>query len=240
MNRLRAGAILLAAALACVQPCVAADAAVPQVAAGGSGEVRIPPTRATFSVAIETNAPTSAGAAFENARISKAVTAALVAAGLPREDLKASRLNVNAIWDYAKAGERRRRGYVATNALQVDTRGLERLGALIDASLEAGATSVAGPSFSSDDHGAARRQALALAVAAARDDAEAIAQAAGGTLGELLDAGTDGAEYSGAPAPMLAMQARAAGADVTTEVISSDITVSAHVNLRWAFVPSRR
>jgi uncharacterized protein YggE len=227
----------MAFALGAPHAAVAGDPATPQVTAGGSGEVRIPPTRAAFTVSVETIAQTSAAAATENARITKDVTTALQGAGLSRDELKASRLNVNAVWDFPKTGERRRRGYVATNALQVDTKQLEKLGVFIDTSLEAGASAVSSPNFSADDRAAARRQALALAVAAARDDAETIAKAAGGSLGDLLDAGTDGAIYASAAAPMMAMS-RNAGA--STEVITSDITVSAHVNLRWAFIPSRR
>jgi uncharacterized protein YggE len=228
--------LLIAFALAGSQVAVAADAPLAQVTAGGSGEVHIPPTRATFSVSVETTAQTSAAAAAENARVTKDVTSALLGAGVPREELKASRLNVNAVWDYPKSGERRRRGYVATNSLEVETKQLEKLGVFIDTSLEAGATSVSSPNFSADDRGVARRQALALAVAAARDDAETIAKASGGTLGDLLDAGTEGAAYAGAPAPMMAMS-RTAGA--STEVITSDIAVSAHVSMRWTFIPAR-
>jgi uncharacterized protein len=238
MNRIRMTALVALAAsfLGTVEaPARAADAPLPQVTAGGSGEVHIPPTRASFAVSIETTAATSAAAAAENARITKDVTTALYAAGLARDELKSSHLNVNAVWDFAK-GERHRRGYTATNTLQVDTKQLEKLGVFIDTGLEAGASAVSGPSFAADDRSAARRQALALAVTAAREDAETIAKASGGALGELLDAGTDGAVYSGAPMPMMAMS-RAAGA--STEVVTSEITVSAHVNMRWAFVPAR-
>lgn len=238
MNAGRFAALATLAALSVAAPSRATEPTAPAVTASGTGEVHIAPTRATFTVTVEAIASTSAAAAAENARVSKDVSGALLAAGLARNELTSSRLNVNAVWDTPKSGERRRRGYVATNTLQVDTRQLERLGAFIDAGLEAGAAAVSNPNFNADDRASARRQALALAVAAARDDAETIAKAAGGTLGELETLGTDGAVYASAAAPMALAQSRAGA--VPTEIISSDITVYAHVSVRWAFVPVRR
>jgi len=50
-------AVALVAILGALVPAAhAADAAPPQVTAGGSGEVRIPPTHASFSVSIQTSA----------------------------------------------------------------------------------------------------------------------------------------------------------------------------------------
>jgi hypothetical protein len=214
----------------------AADTLPAEISVSASGEVRIPPTRASFAVVVSTTGATSAAATAENARVTDLVRKALAAAGLGKDELRRSRLQVNPRWEFPK-GERQRRGYDASNVLEIETTHLERVGVLVDTAVEAGASGVQEVVFSADERAAARREALARAVAAARDDAETIAHAAGATLGELRALSTDGGGLVGTPMPMAMAMARGAGAP-PTEVVANDITVSAQVQARWALVPA--
>ncbi len=82
----------------------------------------------------------------------------------------------------------------------------------------------------------ARRQAISAAVSNARADAEAMATAAGGTLGQLLEVSTGGPIVP--PRPMFDLAVRsAAGGAVPTPVNPGQQTVTAFVSAKWRFVP---
>src|SRR5205814_7541940 len=83
-------------------------------------------------------------------------------------------------------GGRRPNGFLARNAVRIELRGVADVGKLIDAALSGGATEVSPPEFLPPNPGEARDRALALAVADARQDAETIARAAGGSVGRLI------------------------------------------------------
>lgn len=111
-------------------------------------------------------------------------------------------------------------------------RDLARVGAVIDAALGAGATNISGIRFESTRREPARLEALAKAVQAARREAEAIARAAGGRLGALLEASTAGPVLY---APRAEMALRTMAAD--TPIAPPALEVTATVTARWAFVP---
>jgi uncharacterized protein YggE len=111
---------------------------------------------------------------------------------------------------------------------------------LIDAALSGGATQVSNIQFVRSDSKEARRNALALAVADARRDAEVLAQAAGGTLGKLVYI-TSGISAQ----PMLSTQLEGAMLTGTvsgypqTPVFPGDLTISAVASARWQFLPGQ-
>ena len=81
-----------------------------------------------------------------------------------------------------------------------------------------------------------RRQAIALAVGSARADAEAMAQAAGGRLGALLELSTQGPTVP--PRPMFDVAARGKVAMAEqTPINPGQQNVNVFVTARWAFVP---
>ncbi|HTX24847.1 MAG TPA: SIMPL domain-containing protein [Steroidobacteraceae bacterium] len=211
-----------------------------QIVASGTAEVTIPATTASFSVEATSLASSGAAASAASARIAKAISEALQAAHLSREEIAQSQLTVAPRWEYDETTHKQKRtGYEATMVIRIETGHLDRLGAYLDAALNAGATGISEVSFSAKDSNEARRRALAEAVGQAKADAEAIARAGGGTLGPLVLLSTEpqnlprgvGVE----PAP-LAVFSRMAEAAKTT-IIPSQIRVTAAVVGRWSFVP---
>ncbi len=75
-------------------------------------------------------------------------------------------------------------GFAASNVVTA-TADLDRVGALIDAAVEAGANQVNGPSLGVADQEKLYRQALKAAVADARESAQVLASAAGRSLGKV-------------------------------------------------------
>lgn len=164
-----------------------------QVVASGQAEVSVPPDQATLLLAVETTAPTAAEAGTANASRVQTVREALLRLGLPAAALSTTGYTVgpNTVVEQARV---RQEGYSVSNAVQVRTAELSRIGAIVDAALAAGANRIQSVQFTSSRSPAARSEALARAVAQARVEARAMAEAAGGSLGELLElASTPGA-----------------------------------------------
>jgi uncharacterized protein len=234
----RVSALLLLAATSLVRadtPAAAPEAA--RITVGGSGEAIAPAARASLNIGIQTQGLTAAAAGAEGARLAQAVTEALRAAGLPAADLKATHLIVTPQWiwdDHLR--QRRRTGFEADTTLNLDTGTLERLGAWIDAALNAGATNVSDPRFAPADEAALRHLALSRAVQNARADADIMATAAGGSLGALMQ--INAGPVSGEPVPVMRTMALAAPAAAAppTSIIPGDIHVTASVTGVWRFV----
>ena len=189
----------------------------------GTAVVTAAPNRAQLSFGVETQAATARGAISANAGEMRRVIAALKAAG-------ASDIRTQSVWLSSRYGDNGTvTGYVAQNNVSATVRELARAGALIDAAVEAGANQVSGPSLASSDEAALYRQALKAAVADARARAEALAQAAGTTLGRA----TQIAESGSAPQP-LPMAAEAKAVADSTPIEPGRQEISATVTVTFA------
>jgi uncharacterized protein len=172
----------------------------------GVGEVEVMPDEATLNFAVETSATTSQEAARQNAESMERVIAALVAAGIPRDEIETRNFSVYPEYVTDDRGETPRvRGYRVTNQVSLETTRLDAVGTLIDAALGAGANRVDGISFGLSDPQAAEADALREAVQRARESAETMAQALGVPLGQLLHATTSSNPVR--PIPMMRAQA---------------------------------
>lgn len=198
----------------------------------GVGEVSVAPDQATLNFAVETNAPTSQEAARENATVMERVIAALVAQGVPREEIETRNFSVYPVYEQVRENtEPRVREYRVTNQVTLDTQELAQVGALIDAALEAGANRVEGLSFGLRDTQAAEAEALRDAVNRARASAEAMAQALGVPLGQLVHATTASNPVRPMGYGVQMMRAEAASMDMAPPIQPGEQTVQARVTL---------
>jgi uncharacterized protein YggE len=198
-----------------------------------TGTVTVAPDRATVRVAIESRGARAAVAGQENARVAAQVRDTLARLGFPRDSVVTADYSVSPVHDY-ETRDQRVVGYQARMVLSIRVHDLARVGPVIDAALGAGGTAIEQVWFESSRADAARIEALSRAVETARLEAEAIARAAGGALGVLLDATTasGGTPMGGFADP------RALRAQEATEVSPGDLTVTATVTARWAFLPA--
>ena len=210
------------------------------VSVTASGEDQVTPDRARLSIGVQTQAPTAADASTRNARLQRAVFDTLRALGLAADQLTTSGYNVFPEQVYDQPTRRTRiTGYNVQNTIVVDLKKIEQVGPVLDAVLSKGANLVSSLQFYSSQAEAARRRALGKAVENARADAEAMARASGGTVGELLEMSSGTVER---PRPMMDMaMARAASVESAPTPISEGTqTVTATVSARWRFVPGSR
>jgi len=199
----------------------------PEIVVSGTGTVTLAPDYAVVRVSVVTRDDLAARAGEANARSMQAVRAALKSLlGVPDDSLPTVSYSVDTQYDRGRPN-----GYQATSTVEVHT-SLKRVGAVIDTALGAGATNIAQLTFESTKREAARLEALGRAVQQAHHEAEAIARAAGGRLGNLLSASTTGAVAFAGPQMERAM--RVAN---ETPISAAPLEVSATVTARWAFVP---
>ena len=231
---------LVAAPLA-AQGSAAAAGPIPTIETSGEGEAKIAPDRATISVAVQTKGTTAALAGSENATRVTAVLEAIRRAGIPREQISTVDYNVSPSYRYFPDGRKPQlTGYDAHNTVRVEVRALDLVGKVIDAALAAGATNVGGVSFWASQLDATQRTALGAATADARLNAEAMAKAAGGTLGTLILLTTqETPRVEFAPMAMAARGMVAKVADEPTPIeVPQEQTVTSRVVGRWQFIPN--
>lgn len=165
-----------------------------------------------------------------NARAS-AILARLRELGIEEADVSAPSLSIQPSYDYRRGA--RLTGYEASRPISIRVRDLAALGPLLDSLVDDGATQVHGTSMELAEADAAAREALGAAVVAARGRAEALAAAAGVTLGEPLRIEEEGSGF--APMPrMMAMAKGAADESAPTEVAPGQVEVTARIRAWFA------
>ncbi|MDQ3388115.1 MAG: SIMPL domain-containing protein, partial [Gemmatimonadota bacterium] len=162
-----------------------------------SGEARAPADQAHVDLAVETLAPTARAAGEGNALAMERLIRGLRAAGVARAQIETRGYAVHPQYASPPRGspepqEPRITGYRASNSIVVRIDDVGRVGAVIDAGLEAGANRVNGVSFSLKNPEAIRAVALREAVQRARGEAQTLATALGVRLGALMEASTSG------------------------------------------------
>ena len=159
------------------------------------GDVKITPDRATLNLGVNIEAPTAAQAMRQNATQMAAVIAALKAQGLPDRNIRTQGLNLQTNYAYTPNQPPRLTGYRAMNTVSVVIEDMDKVGALLDAAVAAGANQVNNIAFSLKNPAAAEDQARAEAIKALKAKAEVYAQANGLKVARLVRM----AEGPGAP-----------------------------------------
>lgn len=242
MRRLVLFSILAAVApVAAQQPQPLPGSQGPDIVTSATGEARVTPDRAHVMLGVQTRAATAAQAGGDNAAKTRAVIDAIKKRGIPAGQIVTSEYTLYPEYDHREPPREapqtpRVIGYVANNTVRVEVRQLDQVGAVIDAALAAGANMVNAIQFYASNVDAARRTALAEAVSRARADAEALASAAGGSLGPLLELSTQSPPVRPLYAAERLMRMDAAGAGAQTPIEPGQQTLTVWVGGRWAFV----
>jgi len=206
----------------------------PRIIATGTGEARVSPDRATIFVGVQSRAATAAAAGADNSRRQKAILDTLKALGLTPDQLSTLNYNVSPEMQYNQnGGTPRVTGYVVTNTVRAEVRKIDDVGRLIDAALGKGANEISSLQFYSSKADSARRAAMADAVKNARADAEALAAAAGGSVGPILEISTSSSPVR----PFNEMPMAKMAAAQSTPIEPGQQMISASVNVRFTFVP---
>ena len=219
---------LLAAFALATAGAAAAQPGLTEITASGTGSVSLPPNSATVNPSIETNAENANDAIAENNARYDRIVAALTKLGIARGDIALTSYNVSynpppAVAPANPTGERY--GYFVSRSFAVKVREIGLAGRVSDACIAAGASAINGVTFGLSDSSAARAQAIAQAVTAARKNAETLARAAALRIVALKSIELASGEVAG-PVPMVMARA-AAPTRFDQSNVNVTVTVSA-------------
>ena len=207
----------------------------PQIVTTSVGEVRVAPDRATISLGVQSRATTAGEAAAQNSRKQRAVIDAIKARGIATEQITTSNFSVIPETRYDREGQAppKTTSYLVINTVTAEIRKIDLVGPVIDAALAAGANQVNSLNFGVTAVDSVRRVALAAAVAKSRADADAMARAAGGSIGSLLE--ITAMEMYSPPVPIAYSMARSE-ANQSVPVEPGQEAIRASITARWSFV----
>jgi uncharacterized protein YggE len=235
----RGGVALAAFALAATTDVGSAQTtqtSTPLISVSAAGEAHVSPDRATIFVGVQSRGTTAAAAGADNARRQRAVLDTLRALGISGDRVSTMNYTVMPETQYSPNNSAPPKvvGYTVTNTVRAEIARLDDVGRIIDAVLGKGANELSSLQFYSSKADSAKRAALAAAVTNARSDAEALARAAGGSLGSVAEISTGESPIRPIAMPMAKMAAQ-----VATPIEPGQQTIEATVTVRWVFVPGR-
>ncbi|MBY0507503.1 MAG: SIMPL domain-containing protein [Bryobacteraceae bacterium] len=199
------------------------------VRAGGEGVVAAQPDVVRISLTVSNMANTAQEAADQNATIVQAVTTRVRSLLGTNGETRTTSYSVSATYRSNPTGGNTLIGFTASNTLEATAFDINLAGRIIDAAVQAGATSVGGLRFGLRDSEPQRREALKRAAQAARVNAAAIAEGLNLRLGAVLAANESSTITSFNPA-----DSRAGGFATATTFDTGLVEVRASVTLEVA------
>ncbi|GAC1470547.1 MAG: SIMPL domain-containing protein [Chloroflexota bacterium] len=191
----------------------------------GHGQVQQAPDMASLTIGVEKRSTDAQDALSRAASATNAIVSAIEAQGVPTKNIQTGNLSLY--------HDDQRDQYIAGHELNVRVDDINKVGAVLDAAVGAGANSSWGVGFGLKDPSAAQANALKAAIANARARADAMAGALNVTITGVASA-TDGS-YSSPPIAYGAGAARAPSAGTTVQ--PGQLTLTADVNVTYAISP---
>jgi uncharacterized protein YggE len=207
------------------------DEVLLQVQATGTADAH--PDEARFSAGVSSIGATATAATEANNVHMNAVVAALAKLGVAKADIQTQQLTVSRIdWGANK------NKFEANNVVTIRMRAVDKAGAAIAATTQAGANVLSGPDLRVTDAEAGSRTAYAAAFKAARARADALADAAGLKVVRIL---TIRGDNGSATEPMFGRGYQAedkmAGVIAPPPVMAGTNTTRATINVDFALGP---
>jgi uncharacterized protein YggE len=163
------------------------------ISVSGSSAIRVQPDRVVVLFGVETFATTPSVSHAQNARRSRAVIDAVRDLDIAERHIATANFTIRPRYD--DYDRNIISGYGSRNTIAVTLRDVQKLEPVLITALEAGATTVDGIDFSITTLRALRDKARTQAIQAALEKAEAMAQAASMTLGNVTNVHEDSWSY---------------------------------------------
>jgi uncharacterized protein YggE len=209
----------------------ATDQQTGTIVVAGTGRVSVEPDLADLRLGVSVARPTVATARTMAAEAMESILAAVHTAGVEPRDVRTTLLSVQPRYDYRENQPPALTGYELSNVVEVTVRDLSRLGEVVDATLQAGATSLDGLSFRLADPAPAEREARTRAMAESRARADVLAEAAGLAIVGVSDI-VEGAT-SRPPTPLMTAERMLSAADAGTPVEAGSLEISVTVTVTY-------
>ncbi len=223
--------VILAGALGACSAGTAKPDSTRSVSVAGSGEVYLVPDIAYVYIGTRSQAADVATALTDNNQQAQAISDALEALGVDKQDIQTTAFNVYPMQNYGPDGQQTDVSYVVENTVFVKVKELNILGNLLDTVVRKGANQINGISFDVQDRKQAESDARNLAIQDAKTKALEIAASAGVELGELMNINI---YSSGNPQPMY--DSKGGGMLSTSSsapIASGQLLITAEANLTY-------
>lgn len=209
----------------------ASDTALPRIVSiSGLGEVKSRPDMATISTGVVSEAVSAKDALAKNNAAMAAVIAALKNAGISEDDIQTSGFSVSPKYPAYPAAQRVV-GYTVSNQVTAHVKTLKNLGPILDTLVQSGSNQISGITFGIDEPKKVLDEARKKAVADARAKAELYAEAAGVSLGRVIQISESSAVTP--PIPMMRMAMEVQAADASVPIAAGQQTISATVSITY-------
>lgn len=189
MKRILGIALALVITLVAVAPAAGAmdatAATTATITVNATGVVTIQPDKATVSLGVSSEDKDAKLAQNANNESTQKLLDALKDAGIPDEQIVTENYSLYPNYDYSNE-KPSITSYTASNQLSVTVLDINKVGDVINAAVDAGANQSYGIQFGVQDESEQYQEALQLAVQIAKPKAEAIANASGHQLGDIL------------------------------------------------------
>ena len=232
-------AVLVLLGALCLVPAMAANGDtstdVRTISTSATGEVYATPDRADVRLGVQTENADVMTAQQENAVIMNRVMDAILATGVPKENIQTSGYSVYPVYDQSSnIFGQKVKYYQVTNTVQITLTDVGMTGEVIDAAVAAGANQVQNIAFSlsPEKEQSLRDQVITEAVTMTRADADAVAAALGVTITGVQDA-TVGGYYAPVSYRSVSGGAVDMASSVPTPVEPGQVTVSATVSVNY-------
>ena len=154
-----------------------------KIVVNGKSTIKVVPDRVEVNLGVMSQASTVAEAQAQNTATMDMVLAKLTELGVPDDSIRTTSYNVYPNYDWNNYKDEII-GYSVDATLTISDRTVDEVGALLSECVNAGANEIRGLTFSYSGYDATYLEALKAAVGEAHTKAEALAAAAGRTLGE--------------------------------------------------------
>jgi uncharacterized protein YggE len=198
----------------------------------GNAQVILAPDIAYISIGVHSEAKSAQEAVASNNSQTQAVIDAIKGKGVDAKDIQTTNFSVYQQEKYAPTGEDLGAFFMSDNTVYVTMRDIANIGAILDASIAAGANNIYGISFDVQDKEAALATGRDQAMADAKTQAEELAKAAGATLGSVQSI----SYYSNPPVPIYydtKAVAQGVGGGASVPISSGQLTLTVSVSVTW-------
>ncbi len=206
------------------------------VTAVGNADVQMAPDLATIRIGVDTQGKTAKEAQASTNLLANRIIAAAMKVVPDKKAYQTSDLSLFPDYSQGPNGAPNKIiGYRARNVVTICLEDVSKVGPMVDAVTDAGATNIDSISFGLKDDKVARRQALIVAVKEAREKAEAMAEGLGLRLGSVYSV-----EEGGGPGVRPYEAAMASFArNSPTPVMPGQVSVGASVVVRFVLSPAK-
>lgn len=217
---------------------LASDDPAPRVFVTGEGSVDLAPDMAIVNLSVMREAPTARAALTANTEAMRKVLDALQGLGIEKRDLQTANFDIQPRYAYPPQSATgapqtpKLVGYTVRNALTVRVRNLGKLGEVLDTSVTLGVNEGGSIQFTNDDPSAAIAQARVKATKDAMAKARTLADAAGVTLGKVLEISEQ--NYGSGPMPIAKMEMSMAADAAPVPIAAGESSYSVMVSLSVA------